>query len=119
MKFQSTTTALVPAASNVSALGINCKGSSNCGSLAPDLAIASIRNYVDLNRFYTNGEKIACETRDDEIGASQSYATCAFCQNGGGAPGNSIKTLSQDLVDQGCTACGNTPFYNSDVSKGN
>jgi hypothetical protein len=112
---------------SVSGLGINCQGSSNCGlfvygNYANGTPVqqlnALIQENIDPNRWYNNGEQIAC------IHGSTFYhptEVCAFLQNSGGAPGSSIKELLPYLVDHGCSSCGSVPLFfpnDNDVSNG-
>lgn len=91
----------------VSALGINCRGSSNCfdgagSSLLRDLT-SVVGSHIDPNRFefYNNGEQIICEF---ETGV------CAFFQNSGGGSGSTVNTLLNELLQHGCTVCGSIPI---------
>jgi hypothetical protein len=84
-------------------LGINCFGSFQCGPILDPVMsdIANvIVNQIDRNRFYNNGEHIAC-----------AGIFCAFLQNSGGAPGSSIVPLIQDLRNHGCKVCGSVPLF--------
>ncbi|KAJ5394693.1 hypothetical protein N7509_000246 [Penicillium cosmopolitanum] len=101
---------LIPAlALSVSALGINCQGSSQCGNVdgrSTDI-LASVQK-IDPNRTYFNGQRIACW----KAGAGDGL--CAFLQGTGGIQGSLIPELVQDLVNHGCTRCGSVPvFFNS------
>ncbi|KAL4886884.1 Kp4-domain-containing protein [Aspergillus karnatakaensis] len=100
------------------ALGINCRGSSDCGlSSAPSMGeIVSIIEEIPDNAWYNNGEHITCIAS-----ATNDYSICAFLQNSGGAPGSSIKTLARELQQHGCQNCGSIPLFfpnDNDVSNG-
>lgn len=92
-----------------SALGINCRGSAECGNTGG--RATDILNYVqkiDNNRWYQNGEHIACWK--SQLGTG----LCAFLQGTGGIPGSLIKELVQDVVNHNCHVCGSVPvFFNS------
>jgi hypothetical protein len=114
MRYVLFTLALTALASScVAALGINCQGSANCGifiSRHPGLTGAEslrqgITAQVDDNRWYQNGEQLACVT------GALCDSICAFLQNTGGLPGNEIKTLAQRIVEHGCTVCGSVPVF--------
>jgi len=94
--------------------GINCEGNANCPGVVGSLSeIKSFANGADDNRFYQNGEHIAC------VESLAGTGLCAFLQNTGGVPGSSIKTLLQDLLDHGCKKCGSVPvFFPSDNNDG-
>lgn len=89
------------------ALGINCLGSIKCALQHPllkgghplDDVVASIDS-IDPNRFFQNGEHIACVN-----------SLCAFLQNSGGAPGHSIIDLAHALQGHGCGNCGSVPLF--------
>ncbi|KAL4886885.1 killer toxin [Aspergillus karnatakaensis] len=89
-------------------LGINCRGSSNCAQPdAPALInLVALIDNIDPNRWYDNGQQIACQNE-----AFLQGAVCAFLQNSGGAPGSSIITLARDLRDHGCAVCGSVPLF--------
>ncbi|OCL14191.1 killer toxin [Glonium stellatum] len=96
-------------ATTIAAEGINCHGSANCDT-APDapqlIDLVALIDHIDDNRFYNNGEQIACQNE-----AFFKGAVCAFTQKSGGAPGSSIKTLAQELRDHGCSVCGSIPLF--------
>lgn len=102
MQFTITTILAFMAASSVSALGINCQGSSQCsqGSGEVSRKLTGYINQLDDNRWVNNGDKIAC-VREPHAGGADG-AICAFMQNTGGASAKSLKALAQDLVDHGC-----------------
>ncbi|KAF9773946.1 hypothetical protein IL306_008147, partial [Fusarium sp. DS 682] len=93
----------------VSAEGINCHGSSNCGNAGFKLTdLLRDAQGLDDNRWYQNGEHIVCWENLAHTGF------CAFLQNTGGLPGKDIKRLLQELVNHGCAKCGSVPaFYPS------
>ncbi|KAK5996036.1 KP4 killer toxin [Cladobotryum mycophilum] len=90
----------------VSAEGINCHGSSNCGNVG--FKLTWLRDQVagiDDNRWWQNGQHIACWENVAGTGF------CAFLQNTGGMPGRDIKRLMQELVNHGCGKCGSVPVF--------
>jgi hypothetical protein len=105
------------AASCVTALGINCRGSVICDSFTntnnPDLSAAEslrreINAYVSDSRWYQNGQKIVCIDGGPEV---LRHSICAFLQGTGGYPGNEIKVLAQRIVEHGCNTCGSVPLF--------
>lgn len=89
----------------VSATGINCNGSSNCG-LARTSFMEDLNNVVSgdqfpTDRFYNNGEQIICG----------SQGICVFAQESGGLPASSVPLLIQDLQGHGCKVCGSIPLF--------
>ncbi|KAL5341311.1 killer toxin [Aspergillus crustosus] len=101
-----------------SALGINCRGSSDCSLTdCPSLGqVLSIIEEIDDNSWFDNGEHIACIRA-----GAQAYSLCAFLQNSGGALGSSIKTLARELQQHGCGNCGSVPLFypgDNDVNNG-
>ncbi|KAJ5649517.1 killer toxin [Penicillium longicatenatum] len=106
MRFEHVLLAALTSTAEALALGINCRGSSNCG--APDAP--ELIDQIDPSRWYDNGEQIACQNEALDEGA-----VCAFLQNSGGAPASSIITLARELEDHGCGVCGSIPlFYPND-----
>ena len=103
---------------NASALGINCQGSTICSSYKGTAGwLKSFIDGIDGNRWYNNGQKIACYN-GSEVGAN-----CAFFQKmpGGGGWGWQAKYLAHYIPEHGCSACGSVPmdFPNgNDVGKG-
>lgn len=98
-------------ASTVSALGINCRGSSLCDfvtnkDVAPQLV--EYISHIDPSRWYNNGDQIACE----KVQAIEGDVTiCAFLQNTGGAPGQNIQGLAHFITEHGCSVCGSVPYF--------
>jgi hypothetical protein len=94
--------------STAAALGINCRGSSDCVLTdCPSMGeVVSLIEEFDDDTWFDNGEHIACIGSGDE-----DYSLCAFLQNSGGAPGSSIKTLARDLQEHGCENCGSIPLF--------
>ncbi|KAI3606993.1 killer kp4 [Moniliophthora roreri] len=110
MKFSSTFVALALSAASAAALGINCRGSSQCSQAGATLGQLQslINNGVDNNRQYSNGQQIACLSH-----------LCAFFQNTGGSnSGATVKSLIQGLVNHGCGRCGSNPTDGNDVDNG-
>ncbi|KAL4908781.1 killer toxin [Aspergillus multicolor] len=104
--------------STASALGINCRGSSDCSLTdAPSLGeIVSLIEEIADDSWWDNGEHIACIRS-----GSHAYSICAFLQNSGGAPGSSVKTLARELQGHGCGVCGSIPLFypdDNDVNDG-
>ncbi|KAI8661343.1 Kp4 domain-containing protein [Fusarium keratoplasticum] len=88
-------------AARQAAAGINCKGSSSCGTSTNSLGdLVNLANYVDHSRWYQNGEHIVCA---DNL--------CAFLQNTGGMPGTKIRSLLVELSNHGCKKCGSVPVF--------
>ncbi|KAM4056042.1 kp4 domain-containing protein [Hirsutella rhossiliensis] len=106
MRLTQTLAAGAALVAGASAEGINCHGSSNCGNVG--FKLSGLRNTaqgLDDNRWYQNGQKIACWQARDGSGF------CAFLQNTGGIPGREIKRLLQELVNHGCAKCGSVPVF--------
>jgi len=102
------------------ALGINCHGG-GCGPPASTLTRAI--EGIDPNRWFANGEQIACATVITVSGDTgpTSSSSCAFLQNTGGAWGSRILELAHYLQDHGCKGCGSVPYFypeDNDVSHG-
>lgn len=107
MHFTLKTLAAAMAATQVSALGINCRGSGTCGiagGKSTDLNDA-IQGGIDVHRTFYNGEHIACLENLAKGGI------CAFLQGTDGIDGGRIKWLSQDIVNHGCSKCGSVPVF--------
>lgn len=100
---------------NVTALGINCRGSSSCtkggGNAMVTLRDAIIRD-IDRSRQYSKGQQIACT--DSNI--------CVFVQETDSTvSGDQIANLMPYLVDHRCANCGSVPLNypsSNDVSQG-
>lgn len=89
---------------NSALAGINCNGSGDCAGTPGTLGDLIADAYqIDPNRWYNNGEHIACS--DNRGGGG----LCAFFQNTLGGPGSSVLTLLQDLQAHGCNKCGSIP----------
>jgi len=98
------------------ALGINCRGGA-CSSTGARQLTRAIEG-IDRNRWFANGEQIACVTFDTDDSSS---SFCAFLQNTGGAWGSRILELAHYLRDHGCKGCGSVPYFypeDNDVSHG-
>ncbi|KAL3463487.1 killer toxin [Aspergillus heterothallicus] len=118
---------LTTLAASVSGLGINCRGSSNCGSFVfgnyangnpLEQLNRLIQNNIDPSQWYNNGEQIAC--LKGSVFYTPSYI-CAFLPNSGGAPGLSIKNLLPYPIDHGCGTCSSVPLFfpgDNDVNNG-
>lgn len=97
--------ALLHSVGVVSALGINCRGSSNCfdgisSNLLQDLT-NTVSSHINTGRFYGNGQQIICEIQT---------GVCAFTQNSGGISGGSVTGFLNELLQHGCTVCGSVPL---------
>ncbi|KAB8221348.1 killer toxin [Aspergillus novoparasiticus] len=92
-------------------LGINCRGSAKCSVLwGPSDAAQQLTNviqHIDTNRWYMNGEHIACV--GNQAGNGGGY--CAFLQKTGGTNGGVIKNLAHYITDHGCKQCGSVPYF--------
>ncbi|KFX92759.1 hypothetical protein O988_07137 [Pseudogymnoascus sp. VKM F-3808] len=107
-------------ATSVAAEGINCHGSANCDT-APDngLSLSTLVDIVqgiDDNRWYNDGEQIACEWADFFSGA-----LCVFWQGSNGNTGAETKNYIRALADHGCGRCGSVPYgypNTNDISNG-
>lgn len=92
---------LAAAAPQVMALGINCRGSSSCGTCRAH-ALSEIFTQVegiDDGATFGDGTHIAC-----------SGNCCAFLQNVSGTKtGAQLKGYMRQLVDHGCDKCGSVP----------
>lgn len=93
-------------------LGINCRGSSKCGSRGD--AIQQLLGFVDdINpcRVYTNGQHIAC-IKDGNV-VSPDGGFCAFLQDTkAGFTGLDVLSMLQSLAnrtDDICHNCGSVP----------
>lgn len=102
--------AMIASTASVSALGINCEGSGYCSPIvgnpgANNHPLPEMADYIDYgiddNRWYGEGEHIACD---------QGSAVCAFVQKASGAWGSDIARLVRDLANHGCTVCGSVPL---------
>jgi hypothetical protein len=117
----STTVAITTLAISTSATGINCAGSGACALAIAGNSARELSNYInniDDNRYYQNGEHIACATFSSDEG-TQGHV-CAFLQNSNGAPGHSIRALAHYIPDHGCKECGSVPlFYPGDNNVAN
>lgn len=93
-------------------LGINCRGSGACAfSISSDIAkrLTDYIDGIDPNRWYNNGEHIACATFDADEGTVGHI--CVFLQNTGGAPGQNIRGLAHFIPEHGCRDCGSVPYF--------
>jgi hypothetical protein len=92
MHFYSVIGFALAAASCSNALGINCRGSFQCGPLLTHAAqdLVNYINSIDPNRWYNDGEHIAC-----------SGFVCAFLQNTNGAWGYNIQGLAHFITEHG------------------
>jgi len=107
------------AAIGTQALGINCRGSAFCDKALNGAVngyeadtLTQFINGIDENRWYNNGEQIAC---------FEPSHICAFLQNTGGSWGKNIKGLAHYIKDHGCKTCGSVPYFypgNNNVDDG-
>ncbi|KAK7056931.1 hypothetical protein VNI00_002649 [Paramarasmius palmivorus] len=109
MKFTSVFVALTLSGAAVNALGINCRGSSQCSQAGSTLGqLANLMNGIDDNRQYGDGTQIACLSH-----------LCAFFQRTGtNNSGATAKRLVQGLVNHGCGKCGSNPTDGGNVDNG-
>ncbi|KAL6711825.1 hypothetical protein ACN47E_002868 [Coniothyrium glycines] len=99
-------------------LGINCKGSSRCGSCA-DASLAELVAIVDRMgdfRSYGPGEKIACawcRIQDQGRVWPKPSSLCVFAQGIGSGRITlaRVKVLMHKLRDNNCEKCGSVPIY--------
>ncbi|KAI9775167.1 MAG: hypothetical protein M1839_001418 [Geoglossum umbratile] len=108
--------AAATAISSVAALGINCQGSGWCPSARANVAmdLNDLIQGIDSNRWYKNGEWIACAQSEGDFGADTAKGDvgfCAFLQNTGGTWGSIIKQLAPEIPKHGCRVCGSVPYY--------
>ncbi|KAI9862064.1 MAG: hypothetical protein M1813_004836 [Trichoglossum hirsutum] len=113
--FQTAALVAATAISSVAALGINCGGSALCSNTLDQVA-SNLNTYIqgiDPNRWYNNGEWIACTQSESNIipDVSGSLGFCAFLQNTGGTWGSIIKQLAPEIPNHGCRVCGSVPYY--------
>jgi len=100
------------ASSCVTALGINCRGSTSCaGWSTADDDVAErlyqkIFSHIKDDTWFSDGQHIACIRKPATAGG-----ICAFLQGTNGLSGKDIKTLGQRIVDHGCRGCGSVPVY--------
>ncbi|CEI60145.1 hypothetical protein FVEN_g8069 [Fusarium venenatum] len=88
--------------SSTSALGINCRGSSNCNTFGNNQVAIELTHAIDgidPNRWYNNSELVACVGTGAPITGNGAF--CAFLQGTGGAPGRNIKGLAHFIPDHG------------------
>ncbi|KAJ7457322.1 killer toxin [Mycena latifolia] len=98
MKFTLAALAIALATANKAyALGINCRGSAECGGGRAYNIVQYIEGISD-DAWYADGQHIACD-----------QSICAFLQDTNGASGSSIKALAPYIIDHGCTSCGSVP----------
>ncbi|KAF2689773.1 killer toxin [Lentithecium fluviatile CBS 122367] len=102
--------AILAFGTHATALGINCRGSSNCGLVGTaslDGVINAARNAGD-NHVFQNGEHVACVQFGN--GGVPGGSLCAFPQGtSGGIEGWKAKQLLGFLKDHGCSRCGSVP----------
>ena len=107
--FLSTLTLTALASSCVTALGIDCRGSSSC-VVPVGLEIAhklseQIFNEINPRAWYRDREHISC------IKVLGNSGICAFLQGTNGLSGDDIKVLAFRIVQHGCEGCGGVPVY--------
>lgn len=109
---------LIVSSSVVMGLGINCRGNPSC-SIAGTYGVhlTDFQEWfrsIDPNRWYDNGEHIACRTVtvvQGLPGVNGDATVCAFLQGTGGDWGSVMQPLIDDLVDHGCKTCGSVPLF--------
>ncbi|TFK27852.1 killer toxin [Coprinopsis marcescibilis] len=102
-------------ASSASALGINCRGSSNCAGTLCNLSqlISQAAQLPDNNQYFPGQHIVCCGTSGSPGGL------CAFTQNTSqNISGRRVKELLQGLSNHGCGKCGSNPFERNDVQFG-
>jgi len=110
MRYFLSTLALTALASScVTALGINCRGSSSCvvpatREIANKLS-EQIFNEINHRAWYRDREHISC------VKVFLNSGVCAFLQGTNGLSGNDIKVLAFRIVEHGCKGCGSVPVY--------
>ncbi|KAF2635975.1 killer toxin [Massarina eburnea CBS 473.64] len=102
--------AILALSTQATALGINCRGSSNC--ISTQLGKVSLQeiintaNQVGDHHIFQNGEHVACVQGRGLAGGS----LCAFPQGtNGGIEGWKAKQLLGFLKDHNCGNCGSVP----------
>ncbi|KAJ9365561.1 killer toxin Kp4/SMK [Paecilomyces variotii] len=97
------------------ALGINCRGSSNCGGTLCSLStIYSAVEQLPDGNLYNPGQHIACCGDPGVVSG-----LCAFTQNTDKQiSAAQAKTLLQGLINHGCQKCGSNPFQDNNVAEG-
>jgi hypothetical protein len=105
--------AILASSAHVTALGINCRGSSNCGTgdRGANLdAVVSAANSkpVGDDHLWFNGDHIACVSNGGNIGGQ----ICAFFQgtNNNGVAHWKAKQLLGFIKDHSCGVCGSVPL---------
>ncbi|GAB7353821.1 hypothetical protein MBLNU459_g4195t1 [Dothideomycetes sp. NU459] len=106
--------------SGIAALGINCRGSTDCSkTLGADATAMTTLHGIVANlpsgRSYANGQQIACTTGPNGGGI------CVFAQNTNGVNAGTAATQLGNLLYHGCAICGSSPTdypNTNDVSKG-
>ena len=111
--FVTSLAALLLTSHHAAAEGINCEGSSDCGTQGSGIMSGIngyIQNQLDPSTTYYNNVQLACKKNYSNGGG-----VCAFLQNTGGITGSNIQSIMQDLVTHGCGTCGSVPvFYPTD-----
>jgi hypothetical protein len=88
---------------STTALGINCRGSANCNTFGDNqmaVALTHAIDGIDTNRWYNNGDHIACVGSGAPITGNGGF--CAFLQGTGGTNGGKIKELAHYIPEHGC-----------------
>jgi hypothetical protein len=103
--------AILAFATSTTALGINCRGSSNCGG-SGDVGLSDIINKANGagdHHVFGNGEHVACLQFDND-GRLPGGSLCAFPQGtANGIEGWKAKQLLGFIRDHGCSRCGSVP----------
>ena len=106
------------------ALGINCRGASECSIHQAETAngLYRLAQYINSTApnatYYADGTKIAClpGAKDQNEGNG---GLCAYLQNGANATGATLMLLTAALLKHGCKKCGSVPTQpGNDVRKG-
>jgi hypothetical protein len=95
----------------VQGLGINCRGSSQCGNTPKSVAqdLTNFINNINSDRWYNDDEIIGCGT--DNI--------CAYLKGTGGASGQKIKEIAHYIPEHKCKVCGSVPYLYPDENDDN
>ncbi|KAB8221349.1 killer toxin [Aspergillus novoparasiticus] len=104
--------AIILVSSSEAKLGINCRGSANCNTFGNTQMAFQLKHAIDgidPNRWYNNGEHIACVGSGARITGNGGF--CAFLQNTGGTNGAVIKSLAHYIPEHGCKVCGSVPYF--------
>ncbi|KAF2121050.1 killer toxin Kp4/SMK [Lophiotrema nucula] len=99
---------IFPRDTNIQALGINCRGSIQCGDCSNIGRIASLVYHIADDAQYGNNQQIACSGC---FWWQSTFALCIFPQNIGDRKisGKLIKDKLGALIAHNCYTCGSIP----------